>query len=235
LPAASNRMVRQLPRHLATSKCCRRAVRARRCRAPRLHRAHRPVVASRSHPSQAAPAKRTHSSVLDIEKHVNKRIRVKFQGGREGASSRARIVVTRARVSYHSSVCARTGHLTSRTPSASQLPAVVGVLKGFDQLVNLVLDEAVEYLRGACRPCARAAKAPRCSDDTHAHSSPSILAVLSHRPPPPAPADPADPLRITDETRGLGLVVCRGPQVSVVCPEDELREIPNPFVAPEEE
>lgn len=30
--------------------------------------------------------------------------------------------------------------------------AVVGVLKGYDQLLNLVLDEAVEYLRGAGPP-----------------------------------------------------------------------------------
>jgi len=49
------------------------------------------------------------------------------------------------------------------------------------------------------------------------------------------PADPADPLRVTEQTRTLGLVVCRGTQVTVVCPEDELREIPNPFVAPEGE
>jgi U6 snRNA-associated Sm-like protein LSm7 len=67
---------------------------------------------------------------------------------------------------------------------------VVGVLKGCDQLINLVLDDAVEFLR-----------------------------------------DPADPLRVTDQTRNLGLVVCRGTQVTVVCPEDELREIANPFVA----
>lgn len=29
------------------------------------------------------------------------------------------------------------------------MPAVSGTLKGYDQLLNLVLDEAVEYLRGA--------------------------------------------------------------------------------------
>lgn len=28
--------------------------------------------------------------------------------------------------------------------------AVSGVLKGYDQLLNLVLDETVEYLRGKC-------------------------------------------------------------------------------------
>ncbi len=32
--------------------------------------------------------------------------------------------------------------------------AVVGILKGFDPLVNLVLDEAVEYLRGVAPPAA---------------------------------------------------------------------------------
>ena len=47
--------------------------------------------------------------------------------------------------------------------------------------------------------------------------------------------DPQDPLKVTDQTRSLGLVVCRGTQVTVVCPEDELREIPNPFVAAEGE
>ena len=31
---------------------------------------------------------------------------------------------------------------------ARPLAAVSGVLKGYDQLLNLVLDEAVEYLRG---------------------------------------------------------------------------------------
>ena len=44
--------------------------------------------------------------------------------------------------------------------------AVEGTLKGYDQLLNLVLDETVEYMR-----------------------------------------DKEDPLRITDDTRSLGLVV----------------------------
>ena len=30
--------------------------------------------------------------------------------------------------------------------------AVVGLLKGYDQLINLVLDECVEYLRGEFKP-----------------------------------------------------------------------------------
>ena len=52
---------------------------------------------------------------------------------------------------------------------------MVGVLKGYDQLLNVVLDETVEYLR-----------------------------------------DPADPSRVTDSSRGLGLVVCRGPNITCV-------------------
>lgn len=46
---------------------------------------------------------------VDLERFIDKRIRVKFAGGRE----------------------------------------MVGVLKGYDQLVNMVLDDTVEYLRGA--------------------------------------------------------------------------------------
>ena len=70
---------------------------------------------------------------------------------------------------------------------------VEGILKGFDQLLNLVLDETKEYLR-----------------------------------------DVDDPLRITDETRNLGLIVTRGTSVMVVSPLDGLKEIENPFAAADE-
>eukprot|EP00634_Sargassococcus_sp_CCMP2135_P007096 CAMPEP_0198656766 /NCGR_PEP_ID=MMETSP1467-20131203/10917_1 /TAXON_ID=1462469 /ORGANISM="unid. sp., Strain CCMP2135" /LENGTH=98 /DNA_ID=CAMNT_0044392839 /DNA_START=62 /DNA_END=358 /DNA_ORIENTATION=+ len=71
---------------------------------------------------------------------------------------------------------------------------VRGVLKGFDQLVNVVLDDCIEYLR-----------------------------------------DPADPYRATNSTRKLGLVVCRGLQVSLVSPMEGTEEIANPFVAAAED
>ena len=70
---------------------------------------------------------------------------------------------------------------------------VTGTLKGFDQLLNLVLDECVEYLR-----------------------------------------DVDDPLKITDETRSLGLIVCRGTSVMVVSGLDGMEEIANPFLHSEE-
>ena len=67
---------------------------------------------------------------------------------------------------------------------------VTGTLKGYDQLLNLVLDECVEYMR-----------------------------------------DREDPLRITDETRELGLLVCRGTSVMVISALDSMEEIANPFLA----
>lgn len=69
-----------------------------------------------------------------------------------------------------------------------------GILKGWDALMNLVLDNTVEYLR-----------------DTDESAS--------------ATAKP------TEETRSLGLVVCRGTSVVLVCPQDGMEAIQNPFVA----
>ena len=62
--------------------------------------------------------------------------------------------------------------LTRRPPPSPC--AVLGILKGFDQMMNVVLENCVEYLR-----------------------------------------DPADPTILTDKTRHLGLVVCKGRCVSV--------------------
>ena len=64
---------------------------------------------------------------------------------------------------------------------------VTGTLKGYDQLVNLVLDDCIEFVR-----------------------------------------DPSDEYRITDETRQVGLVVCRGTSVMLVSPMEGTTEIPNP-------
>ena len=94
----------------------------------------------------------TKSIVIDLEKCIDKEVRVTFQGGRE----------------------------------------VRGVLKGFDQLVNIVLDDCVEEMH-----------------------------------------DPDDPYKKTDERRRLGLVVCRGLQVSLVSPVDGMEEIANPFIQQE--
>ena len=63
-------------------------------------------------------------AILDLAKYVNERIRVKFTGGREGRPV-----------------------LHSATLTRALMPALVtGVLKGYDQLLNLVLDEVQENL-----------------------------------------------------------------------------------------
>lgn len=67
---------------------------------------------------------------------------------------------------------------------------VIGVLKGYDQLLNIVLDEAIESMR-----------------------------------------DPDDHLRSSGQTRGLGLIVCRGTSVMLVSPMDGTEEIENPFTS----
>jgi len=67
---------------------------------------------------------------------------------------------------------------------------VTGTLKGYDQLLNLVLDGCVEYMR-----------------------------------------DREDALKVTEETRELGLLVCRGTSVIVVSALDGMEEIANPFLA----
>lgn len=71
---------------------------------------------------------------------------------------------------------------------------VEGVLKGFDKIDNVVLDECIEFIR-----------------------------------------DTTDPYKLTDETRVLGLVVCKGTQIALLAPCEGMEEIANPFVGDEEE
>ena len=42
--------------------------------------------------------------------------------------------------------------------------------------------------------------------------------------------DPDDPFKLSDDTRPLGLVVCRGTSVVLVCPMDGMEAIANPFL-----
>ena len=45
--------------------------------------------------------------------------------------------------------------------------------------------------------------------------------------------DPEDTFKPSDETRPLGLVVCRGTAIVLVCPADGMEPISNPFVQQE--
>jgi hypothetical protein len=82
-----------------------------------------PMSGGRAHGSNGLQANKR-ESILDLGKYIDQQINVKFNGGREGACSSG----------------------DGETPTHP--PVVCGVLKGFDTLVNLVLDDAVEYIPG---------------------------------------------------------------------------------------
>ena len=46
-------------------------------------------------------------------------------------------------------------------------------------------------------------------------------------------SDPDDPYKLTEDTRDIGLVVCRGTSVVLICPADGMEQIANPFVQQE--
>ncbi|KYM85398.1 U6 snRNA-associated Sm-like protein LSm7, partial [Atta colombica] len=79
-----------------------------------------------------------------------------------------------------------------------------GILKGYDPLLNLVLDNTKEYLREYYNP----------------NNS------LNY-------TDPDDPYKLNQDTRMLGLVVCRGTSVVLICPVDGMESIQNPFIQQE--
>ena len=97
---------------------------------------------------------------------------------------------------------------------------VVGTLKGFDPLLNLVLDNTQEYLRGPWRPCLRTARRP-----IHPVSACVLILRVSQMHGSRRCPDPEDPTRLTEATRELGLVVCRGTMVTLICPSDGMEEI----------
>eukprot|EP01063_Lacrimia_lanifica_P032156 TRINITY_DN5443_c0_g2_i1.p2 TRINITY_DN5443_c0_g2~~TRINITY_DN5443_c0_g2_i1.p2 ORF type:complete len:114 (+),score=52.00 TRINITY_DN5443_c0_g2_i1:70-411(+) len=77
---------------------------------------------------------------------------------------------------------------------------VTGVLKGFDQAMNLVLDETREWVRDISDPNKR-----------------SLV------------PDPDTPNQMVEETRFLGVCVVKGTLVVCISPYDGSEEIENPF------
>ena len=63
-------------------------------------------------PDKEDTTRKKKESIVDLSRFIDKKIRVKFQGGREAS----------------------------------------GILKGYDALINLVLDNAVEYIRDSDDP-----------------------------------------------------------------------------------
>ena len=89
---------------------------------------------------------------------------------------------------------------------------VTGVLKGFDQLLNLVLDDVQEIFQ----------------------TGPFSVHLLTLKTPCPDHV-PFLCIRTESEqtTRNLGLVVLRGPTITLLSPVDGHEEIANPFLAQE--
>lgn len=91
--------------------------------------------------------KKKKESIFDLSKYIDKPIRVKFQGGREGrwiSHDNKLTVKQRCGICCPYVPLMETLHRVFVSSSAS------GVLKGFDPLLNLVLDGTIEYMRGKC-------------------------------------------------------------------------------------
>lgn len=84
--------------------------------------------------------------------------------------------------------------------SSFRAEPVTGTLKGYDQLLNLVMDDLEEVIRGQC---------------------PSSFASLSIANASCAPSDPESGLPLSPpQTRSLGLAVLRGTSLVVLSPVD---------------
>ena len=105
-----------------------------------------------------------------------------------------------------------------------------GILRGYDELVNLVLDDCDEFLRGTFLACSVLLYDLCIIDSLHFPliSSSECMCRLTN-------IDPEDSERVTDKTRRLGLVVVRGTQVSLVSPQEGVEEIANPFLVGDED
>lgn len=91
--------------------------------------------------------KKKKESIFDLSKYIDKPIRVKFQGGREGGWINPDINVTLILMSFIQPV--ETIHVIKSLSFILWISlSASGVLKGFDPLLNLVLDGTIEYMRG---------------------------------------------------------------------------------------
>lgn len=88
--------------------------------------------------------------------------------------------------------------------------AVVGVLKGYDMLMNVVLDDSIEYIKSMLSVCFHSCKTMHIS----------IIIFV---------ADPSGGGASLTETRPLGLMITRGISIQVISPEENRVQIENPF------
>lgn len=106
--------------------------------------------------------------------------------------------------------------LTTRTTFLPANSTVLGILKGYDQLMNLVMDEVEEIIRGESPFFLLSALQVFCT----------LMSVIL-APPRSRPRRRADPEtgEHTDKTRALGLAVLRGTALTVINPADGFEQI----------
>ena len=78
-----------------------------------------------AHGNQQQQEKPKKENILDLTKYMDKAVTVKFNGGRESEHPQQ-----------------------SRSGQLADILLVTGILKGYDQLMNLVLDDVKEVMRG---------------------------------------------------------------------------------------
>lgn len=99
--------------------------------------------------------------------------------------------------------------------------AVTGTLKGYDALMNLVLDDVQETVRG--------------KEDLFFFSYHRVRLKEKRRRKPVANAAHETDEEGNESTRPLGLVVARGTLLVLVSPVDGSEQIANPFVQPDDD
>ncbi|RWW66833.1 hypothetical protein BHE74_00025766, partial [Ensete ventricosum] len=128
-------------------------------------------------------------TVLDLAKFIDKGVQVKLTGGRQGY-----------RYADH--------------PLLGGIAEIrlTGALKGYDQLLNLVLDEAIEFLRDPDDPL-------KTTDQTRYLGLICSFWLSS--------------ILLFENIAISFLQICRGTAVMLVSPTDGTDEIANPFVQPD--
>ncbi len=137
-------------------------------------------------------------------------VRVRFVGGREGELRANATLYERA--ASTSQIASRSRLKIPPLPcTCTSLPlciivtlgtSVLGILKGFDQMMNVVLENCVEYLRLVIHTSCMMTMATSAADAQQKQAPATNCDVIIR--------DPADPTILTDKTRHLGLVVCKG-------------------------
>ena len=93
---------------------------------------------------------RQKETAVNLAKFIDKSIIVKLAGGREGAQRYCALIKQQLKcIIFHVAAAAHFNSIFEYFLHSWH--AVIGVLKGYDQLLNLVLDESTEYMRGASK------------------------------------------------------------------------------------